>query len=37
MAIIPAGINFPDFLNLIPITTARAAEATREKGKMIKG
>lgn len=29
-AIIPAGINFPDFLNLIPITTARAPEAARE-------
>lgn len=24
----PAGINFPDFLNLIPITSAREPEAT---------
>lgn len=31
--IMPAGINFPDFLNLIPITTASAPEAAIVKKK----
>lgn len=30
-AIMPAGINFPDFLYLIPITTERTPEATGRK------
>lgn len=29
--IMPAGINFPDFLYLIPITTERTPEATEKK------
>lgn len=30
---IPAGISFPDFLYLIPITTDKSPEATANKGK----
>lgn len=30
---IPAGISFPDFLYLVPITTDKSPEATANKGK----